>query len=540
MAVEPIPCAPGGDSTPVEVNVTTCCAPSIASAALCREDGSTILLVVRSGCVECGETAQDPEVVGWIDPATGVFTPGASPADAGPCDTGCADTICVQRCDDVDGDGKADTTYNELWCVRLDGSTELVLTYQGDPSQPYGPVSPVDCEYRCVETQTYVLCDDSGGFLRRITIGAGQHIVENLELDGLTPHTIVGTVRVCGDSPDTTSCVDTICVQRCDDTDGDGKADTTYNELWCVHADGTTELILTYQGDPSQPYGPVSPVDCEYGCVETQTYMLCDASGAFLRRITIGAGQHIVEDLALDGLTPHTVTGTVGACAGDTSVTATPGHDLTVLCDTAADGTVTEFVRDYQRDAAGKITGHSDYTLDGQPYTLTGTVGVCGPTPDCPVQSVLQECRCDDTNGDGTPDVGYVELLAVDCTGTVTTIGTYTDDLGAPYTPVSPVDCDAGDDEGADPAFGVQARRAQLNPGDTWSADRFPTLQAVTATAFGGTGTITTADGVSTLHDGEVATWSVIRDSDASLTGPLTIRADTGTLSVTYTLGVQL
>ncbi|WP_406321848.1 hypothetical protein [Streptomyces sp. NBC_00519] len=423
MAVEPIPCAPGGDGTPVEVNVTTCCAPSIASAALCREDGTTVLLVVRSGCVECGEAAQDPQVVGWIDPASGVFTPGTPPADVGPCDTGC---------------------------------------------------------------------------------------------------------------------VDTICVQRCDDTDGDGAGDATYNELWCVHKDGSTELVLTYQGDPSQPYGPVSPVNCEYGCVETQTYMLCDASGAFLRRITIGAGQHIVEDLGLDGLTPHTVTGTVGACAGDSTVTALPERDLTILCDTAADGTITTFVRDYQRDASGQITGHSDYTLDGQPYTPSGTVGVCGPAPEpCPAQSVFQECRCDDTDGDGIGDTDYVELLAVDCAGTLTSLGTYTEDLSAPYTPVAPVDCETGAG-GADAATGVQARRVQLAPGQTWNAATFPTLQAVTAVAFGGTGTITTTDGASTLHDGEAASWSVARDSDALLTGPLTIRADTGTVTITYTTGVTL
>ncbi|WP_405893706.1 hypothetical protein OG272_15700 [Streptomyces sp. NBC_00104] len=581
MPVEPIPCAPdSGTGTPVEV--TTCCAPSIASTALCRADGTTVLLVVRSGCVECGETAQDPEVVGWIDPATGTFTPGPAPADAGPCDTGCVDTICVQRCDDTDGDGAANATYNELWCVRLDGTTELVLTYEGDPSQPYTPVSPVDCEYGCVETQTYMLCDDTGTFLRRITIGAGQHIVEDLALDGLTPHTVSGTVGACaGDGspceepttptatvglcladgtpiaviitrdctgivtqdgwvdlttgaytpgtppadtgPCDTTCVDTVCVQRCDDTDGDGAADVTYNELWCVRMDGTTELVLTYQGDPSEPYTPVSPVDCEYGCVETATYQLCDDTGMFLRRITIGAGQHIVEDLALDGLTPHTVVGTVGACAGDgspceepTTPTATvglcladgtpiavvitrdctglvtqdgwinlttgtfstgappagamacgdsrafelagilcdvdpatdevlglvlveyeynadgslasvrlvdpatgttytlqgelrhcptgteqPDLDLTVLCDIAADGTVTEFVRDYRRDENGQITGHTDYTLDGQPYTPAGTVGVCAEP--CRNTSTLLVCDLPTDGIEGAP-----------------------------------------------------------------------------------------------------------------------------------------
>ena len=58
--------------------------------------------------------------------------------------------------------------------------------------------------------------------------------------------------------------------------------------------------------------------------------------------------------------------------------------------------------------------------------------------------------------------------------------------------------------------------------------------------AHGGTGTITTADGSSTLHTGEAATWSVARDADAALTGPLTITADTGTVTITWTQGVTL
>ncbi|MFI1703045.1 hypothetical protein [Streptomyces griseoruber] len=959
MAIEPVPCAPGGGE-PVEVNVTTCCAPAIASTPLCRADGTMVLLVVRSGCVECGEAAPDPEVVGWIDPATSTFTPGAAPADAGPCDTGCVDTICVQRCDDTDGDGAADQAYSELWCVRIDGTTELVLTYQSDPSQPYTPVSPVECEYGCVETQTYMLCDDTGTFLRRITIGAGQHLVEDLELDGITPHIVSGTVGACGgdspcEEPTTptatvglcladgtpiavvitrdcsgkvtqdgwanlttgaytpgtlpadagpcdTPCVDTICVQRCDDTDGDGAPDQTYNELWCVRADGTTELVLTYEDDPSQPYTPVSPLDCEYGSVQCHTQLLCDDNGPFIRRYTfLSDGTASFEDLQLDGQTPHAVIGTVGACGGSdceqqTSPAATvglcladgtpiavivtrdcqgvtreegwlnlttgaystgrppagvvacgesrsiettgtfcdvdpntgnvlglvlieysyaadgsvsgvrlvdattgqtytaqgeittcpagvaqPEQDLIVLCDVAADGTVTSFVRDYRRDENGQITGHTDYTLDGQPYTPAGTVGQCvepcratstlllcdlptdgtptptvtdndpspyypystgvptagaqalwdggtltlpqaaGPQPGttgtvrtasaiiqaprpvcdagtahvkvqvdaaqlgpddgcattgfiglyngpgeanrialdlapantpagwtgkltveadvpaadlaagniavllafdayddsggicpgvrrtswqlsqfdatvvydqtdcatqflrnvvtdcqtgqvtavtdttldgqpytvtgepgqckttgaedpadpCPAQNVLEACRCDDTDGDGVSDVDYVELLAVDCAGALTSLGTYTADLSAPYTPVAPIDCDAGD-PGAEPATAVQAHRVQLAAGQSWSADSFPRLRSVTATAHTGTGTITTAEGDSTLFQGESVMWAIDKDEDARLIGPLTINAATGAVVVNWTEGVDL
>jgi hypothetical protein len=494
MPVEPIPCADGGGSTPVEV--TTCCSPSIASAPLCRADGSTVLAVVRSGCVECGEAPGDPAVVGWLDVA-GVFTPGALPADVGPCDAGCVDTVCRQLCDDTDGDGAADATYSELWCIRADGTAELVLTYQDDPSVPYTPVAPVDCTYGCPDSETVTLCDDAGPFLRRYTWLQGVATFEDFDLDGATPHVVTGTVGVCEPDP-SADCVDTVCRTRCDDTDGDGAANATYSELWCVHADGTADLVLTYQDAPSTPYTPVAPIDCEYTETSDEVLTLCDEVGPFLRRYSWVGDTASFEDVALDGVTPYVVTGTVGVCsatadceaqttpaatlglclangtpiavvvtrdctgtvtqdgwlnlttgtytAGDPpvgtmacgnprsiSTTGTfcdvdpatgdvlglvlieytygadgavaavrlvdattgqtytpqgevttcpagveqPERDLVQLCDTAGDGTVTEFVRDYSRDENGQITGHADYLLDGTTYTPAGTVGRC-------------------------------------------------------------------------------------------------------------------------------------------------------------------
>ncbi|MFD3612381.1 hypothetical protein ACFWXA_30805 [Streptomyces atroolivaceus] len=907
MPVEPIPCADGG-STPIEV--TTCCAPSIASTPLCRADGTTILAVVRSGCVECGETPEDPAVVGWLDTA-GVFTPGTLPADVGPCEAGCVDTVCRQLCDDTDGDGVADATYSELWCIRIDGSAELVLTYQDDPSTPYVPVAPVDCTYGCPETETLQLCDDGGPFLRRYTWLNGLATYEDFALDGQTPHVVTGTVRVCAAEVSADDCLDTVCRMRCDDTDADGQADTLYNELWCIRADGTAELLLTYQDDPSVPYTPIVPVDCEFGPVGSEALPLCDDSGPFLRRYTWSGTVASYEDVELDGSTPHVVTGTVGLCPLETTTgcaeqttpaatlglcladgtpiavivtrdcdgvitqdgwinlttgtystgappagaqgcgdsrafelagllcdldpvtgdvfapvlveyeynpdgslasvrlinpgtgttyvlqgelnvcpagaaTATADQDLAVLCDVQADGTSVTFLRDYRRSATtGEITGFTDYGLDGTAYAITGTVGQCSPeeepcrntntlllcdlptdgtpaptvtdtsgtpyypyttgvptagaqglwdggtlnlpvaagpqpgttgtvrtaaaviqaprpvcdagtahvtvqvdvtqlgpdtgcastgflglfngtgeanrvalalapantpagwsgtltveadvpaddlaagniavlvafdayddsgavcppprrtawqlaafgatvvydqtgcatqflrnvttdcetgaviavtdttldgqpytvtgeagqceatdgsccqTETCPVHNIVQVCRCDDTDGDGIADTDYVELLGIDCTGVLTSVGTYDADLSAPYTPVAPIDCDETDD-GADPVTAVQARRVQLDPGGTWNAASWPTLQSVTAVAHGGTGTITTVDGPSTLHTGESATWSVARDTDAFLTGPLTIAAATGTVTITWTQGVTL
>ncbi|MFJ4627180.1 hypothetical protein [Streptomyces sp. NPDC088847] len=1124
------PGVPPADAAPCAQGCS--CSPSIATTALCRADGTSVLVVVRSDCTDCDTPVANPSAVGWIDPLTGVFTPGSAPADVVPCEAlTCVDTICRQLCDDTDGDGAADATYSELWCIRADGSAELVLTYQDDPSVPYTPTAPVDCTYGCPTSETIQLCDDAGAFLRRYTWLNGLATYEDFALDGMTPHVVTGTVGACSSSSPSTEpeCVGTVCRTRCDDTDGDGEPDAVFTELWCIQADGSADLVLTYQDDPSVPYTPTAPVDCTHGNEATETLTLCDDTGPFLRRYFWLGDVASYEDVALDGTTPHVVTGAVDLCpaapacdaqttpaatlglcladgtpiavvvtrdcdglvtqdgwlnlvtgaysAGDPpagamacgnprsisttgtfcdvdlvtgdvlglvlieytygadgAVTAVrlvdattgttyvpqgevttcpagveqPERDLVELCDTATNGTVTEFVRDYVRDENGAITGHTDYLLDGTPYTPAGTVGRCtdpcrnasslllcdlptdgaptptvtdtpggpyypyttgvatpgaqtlwdggtltlpaaaGPQPGtggtvrtaaailqaprpvcdagtahvtahvdvtalgpdngcritgflglyngpgdanrvalalapsdtpagwagtltveadvpaddlaagniavvvafdayddsgstcppprhtgwqlsqfdaavlydqtgcdtqflrnvttdcetgaivsvtdttldgqpytptgepgqcaaiggscCPQQpcgdtevvqlcdltydpqapiptpagdfaltgnvvaandgttlwfaqanqpangvaeltvggllpavmyefrfasawigagsptpatnnaiylleildgtmvlanrtrnvsngsnvfpggvltedlppvafiappsgavtirftdqttggpindrdlflmpfevrtaaltvtrtpflrrftydcdgvltssqdlgldgltaytvageagqcaadgdgssvtvplcdanNVIQACRCDDTDGDGLPDVGYVELLAVDCDGNLTSLGTYTDGLTAPYTPVAPVACDTlADDEGADPAFGVQAHRVELAVGDgPWNVSAIPALQSVTAVAHAGTGTVTTADGPSTLHTGEAATWSVARDVDAALTGPLTITADTGTVTVTWTQGVTL
>lgn len=101
--------------------------------------------------------------------------------------------------------------------------------------------------------------------------------------------------------------------------------------------------------------------------------------------------------------------------------------------------------------------------------------------------------------------------------------------------PVEPIPCAPG---GSGTPVEVQARRTQLDPGETWEAVAHPTLQSVTAVAHGGTGTITTVDGISILNVSEAATWSVGREADARVTGPLTITAGTGTVTITYTTGV--
>ncbi|TFV33230.1 hypothetical protein E4K10_30725 [Streptomyces sp. T1317-0309] len=97
------------------------------------------------------------------------------------------------------------------------------------------------------------------------------------------------------------------------------------------------------------------------------------------------------------------------------------------LCDTAADGTVTGFLRHLvYTDGTGTPTTVKDTALDAvTPYTTAGTVGVCAGSdePPCAIQRIFEQCRCDDTDGDGVADTDYVELLGVDCEGALSPLG---------------------------------------------------------------------------------------------------------------------
>ncbi|MFB8347921.1 hypothetical protein [Streptomyces niveus] len=395
MPVEPIACDDGG-STPVEV--TTCCSPSIASAPLCRADGSTVLVVVRSGCVECGEAAEDPAVVGWLDVA-GVFTPGALPANVGPCDAGCVDTVCRQLCDDTDGDGTADATYSELWCIRADGTAELVLTYQDDPSVPYIPAAPVDCTYGCPDSESVTLCDDTGPFLRRYTWLQGVANYEDFALDGITPHVVTGTVGVCDTSEPCeaqTTPAATLGLCLADGTpiavvvtrDCDG---TVTQDGWLTLTTGAYSA-----GDP-----PAGTMACGNPRSITTAGTFCDVDpgtgdvlGLVLIEYTYGADGAVASVRLVDAITGTTYVpqGEVTTCPAGVEQ---PERDLVQLCDTAVDGTITPFVRDYARDENGQITGHTDYTLAGAAYAPTGDVGQCTDPVAAPCQDCTTLLLCD-------------------------------------------------------------------------------------------------------------------------------------------------
>ncbi|MFE6549663.1 hypothetical protein ACFVHS_14890 [Streptomyces sp. NPDC057746] len=91
-----------------------------------------MLLLVRSPCVCGGAPDADPAVVGWLDPATGLFTAGPLPAGAGPCPNP-GDCDPVPMCPQLLG-----LTGPETWTVPA--ATESVSV-----TVACGPVTVTDC-----------------------------------------------------------------------------------------------------------------------------------------------------------------------------------------------------------------------------------------------------------------------------------------------------------------------------------------------------------------------------------------------------------
>ncbi|GAA2948210.1 hypothetical protein ACFPN0_15260 [Kitasatospora cinereorecta] len=128
---------------------------------------------------------------------------------------------------------------------------------------------------------------------------------------------------------------------------------------------------------------PAGTMACGDARTITVSGTFCDVDGAgevvglVLVEYTYDDTGAIASVRLVDAVTGDTYapTGTVTVCPAGTSQ---PERDVVQLCDTATDGTVTPFVRDYARNEVGAIVGHSDYTLGGTAYTPTGTVGTCG------------------------------------------------------------------------------------------------------------------------------------------------------------------
>ncbi|WP_329368724.1 hypothetical protein OG896_24545 [Streptomyces sp. NBC_00669] len=216
-----------------------------------------------------------------------------------------------------------------------------------------------------------------------------------------------------------------------------------------------------------------------------------------------------------------------GGGGGTVTVNIPADNEIVVLCDVAADGTATPFLRRYSVASDGTVTT-TDTALDGTTaYTPAGTVTTCtggeeespGPIPSG--KQILERCGCDDTDGDGIGDVTYTEIWAIDPDGVdaPALLGTYQDgDLTQPYTPVAPVDCTSSSDP-TTPTTPVTVHSGGANLAASTAAS-LPTsgLQSLTVTTLTGNTVVVTDSGSVTIPAGATLTWSVTRDQDQALT----------------------
>ncbi|MGW3971208.1 hypothetical protein ACWEFD_18150 [Streptomyces ardesiacus] len=151
-----------------------------------------------------------------------------------------------------------------------------------------------------------------------------------------------------------------------------------------------------------------------------------DVLGLVLVEYTYDESGAIASVRLVDAVTGTTYTpaGTITVCPAGVEQ---PERDLLHLCDTATDGALTPFIRDFARDENGAITGHSDYLLDGAPYTPAGTVGLCGSTEACRNSSTVLVC---DVPADSTT---VITPTITDGTGADAGLQRFPD-LPGPYT----------------------------------------------------------------------------------------------------------
>lgn len=438
----PAPCPAQTPDTPVVLGT------------VCYDDGAggTGTAAVLK-CAACGDPA-----VTYLDLATGAVlaAPGIVPCPAA------ADRTTQLLCD-VQADGTSspflrtfttDDTGTTTADTLLDGTTAYT------PTGTVGVCLPVnDCASPTTPTATIGLCLPDGTPIAVTVVRDCDGVVTsegwiNLQTGaysaGAPP---VGTVA-CGSSQ-SVQVSGTFC-----DVDAAGDVVGLVLIEYSYAADGTIDSVRLVDATTGATYTPTGTVTtCPAGVEqpEQDVVQLCDTAAdgtvtAFVRDYRRDETGAITghSDYLLDG-TSYVPTGTVGNCQPDPQ----PERDLAVLCDTAADGTVTAFVRDYQRDETSAITAHSDYTLDGNPYVPTGTIGLCEPEPCQNCETLL---LCDD----GADDPALI-------TGTASS-GTLSNGVTWQATGPSPFSPGRNNADGS--WWGLGTFPNSVTPNTTWTFNR--------------------------------------------------------------------
>lgn len=104
-------------------------------------------------------------------------------------------------CDDVNGDGSNIITYlKPVQTCYLSGVqvSQVALPFLDENLDEYLPVNPLTCDPASLDFDEEVFCDlgSSTGFIRRTIVVANVGaIVEEVQLDGLTPYVVIGPVQ---------------------------------------------------------------------------------------------------------------------------------------------------------------------------------------------------------------------------------------------------------------------------------------------------------------------------------------------------------
>ncbi|MFJ3249066.1 hypothetical protein [Streptomyces sp. NPDC086782] len=283
----------------------------------------------------------------------------------------------------------------------------------GAPYTPAGTLQACQPDGCTATTAAQVLCDTAVNgtvthFVRATTYDCQGALLASLDrtLDGAA-YTVTGTVGLCPASSDceeetTPTATVGLCL-----ADGTPIAVTVVRDCTgAVTSEGWLNLSTGAWSAGAVPVGTVACGDSRSIAV-SGTFCDVDADGEVVGLVLVeysyAADGSIAAVRLVDATTgsTYTPTGTVTTCPAGV---AQPEQDVVQLCDVAADGTSTPFVRDYRRDELGAISGHSDYTLDGTPYAPTGTVGACQPPAEpCRNSTTVLVCDADpDCQAGGT------------------------------------------------------------------------------------------------------------------------------------------
>ncbi|QBZ73503.1 hypothetical protein SEA_MISCHIEF19_18 [Streptomyces phage Mischief19] len=256
--------------------------------------------------------------------------------------------------------------------------SQSFTTLDGQPYTPGGTI--LQCPN--VDTELSVHCDAGNAnhrFVRVYNRVDGVQVnFSTVELDGVTPYTAVGPLVDCAAASVSTDPIATtgLCLG-----DGTPIAVVTRRDhaAGTIITDGWVNLLT---GTFSAGAPPVGTTACGSSRSIELSGVLCDVSGGTTVNGLVLVEYHYAADGSIESTrlvnattgATYVPVGTITVCPEGTSQ---PDRDMELLCDVAANGTVTPFIRDYQRNSTGAITGSTSYTLGGAAYAPTGTVGSC-------------------------------------------------------------------------------------------------------------------------------------------------------------------